>query len=490
MRSWTWKQWVGAGFIIAGILAMVFFFIRQEIVMGIFVAFLPLVIICTLFILENPYWGLMLLFAENYFLMGISRYVSFGSIGMLTDLIFGIIFLTALARSAFYKDLEWKRAYNAPLFLYLVWLVYCLLEIANPTALSIAWMSAIRSLTIYPLLVIIITPVVFYRYRDLKRILFLWAVFTSLAVLKMQMQKTMGFDNAETYWLMTGTNFNTHILSTGIRYFSFFTDAGNFGSNMGCAFVVFSISAFFAKKKWLKIFFILIGLAGLYAMFVSGTRGAIAVPFAGFILYVLLSKNTKTIGLMVLVLVCAFVFFKYSTIGNDNQYIRRMRTAFDLNDPSLVVRLENQEKLAEYMKTRPFGEGIGLSGGEAQRFESRARLTTSIANDSWYVKIWVETGIVGLIIYLILQLSFIVYGIYLVLFKIKDRELKGYLSAILCGLFGMMVSAYGNPFFGQYPTCILMAMVQAFIFLAPVYDKEIETNNNLINNDGRTYKLV
>jgi hypothetical protein len=36
-----------------------------------------------------------------------------------------------------------------------------------------------------------------------------------------------------------------------------------------------------------------------------------------------------------------------------------MRSAFDPNDPSLQVRLDNQKILKGYLATRPFGAGIG-----------------------------------------------------------------------------------------------------------------------------------
>mgnify|MGYP006910459374 FL=1 len=51
------------------------------------------------------------------------------------------------------------------------------------------------------------------------------------------------------------------------------------------------------------------------------------------------------------------------------------------------------------MKYKPFGEGLGLSGDRAGERISK-RFTTSIPTDSWYVKIWVETGAVGLTLYL------------------------------------------------------------------------------------------
>ena len=93
-----------------------------------------------------------------------------------------------------------------------------------------------------------------------------------------------------------------------------------------------------------------------------------------------------------------------------------------------------------------------MSGVENKKFSTR--LTTMIPHDSTYVKIWVETGIVGVIFYLGILFFTISYCSYLLLFKIKDKELRGYLSALLCGIFGMLLSAYGNAFWGQFRTNI------------------------------------
>lgn len=105
------------------------------------------------------------------------------------------------------------------------------------------------------------------------------------------MQKYIGFDGSEKQWLAEG-GARTHIIATGTRYFSFFTDAGNFGSNMGFASVVFGISAIYTSNKNMRIYYIIIALLALCGLFMSGTRGAIAVPLGGLLLFCLISKNS------------------------------------------------------------------------------------------------------------------------------------------------------------------------------------------------------
>ena len=124
--------------------------------------------------------------------------------------------------------------------------------------------------------------------------------------------------------------------------------------------------------------------------------------------------------------------------------------------PHTIVRKENQKRLAEYLKYKPFGEGLGLGGVEARKYGSR--LTTLIPHDSFYVKIWMETGIVGLVLFLTIYVCTLLRGCYLIMFRIKNNELRGILTAIACGIFGLMISAYGNAFFFQFPTGFIIIL--------------------------------
>ena len=64
------------------------------------------------------------------------------------------------------------------------------------------------------------------------------------------------------------------------------------------------------------------------------------------------------------------------------------------------------------------------------------------------------------------------------MFRIKNKELKGVLSAFLCGVTGMLLSAYGNAFWGQYPTPIIAFTGLALVLKGAYFDKEITRNNN------------
>jgi hypothetical protein len=457
-----------------GLVLMVYFLWKENWMACLALAILPLSFFLGIRMLLNPYAMMLCLFVYNYFVMGLYRYLPIGQMGLGVDGLIVLVLLSLMVRTILRGDVDWSKAKNWGVMLLFVWLLYNLLEFFNPSAVTEAWVYGIRS-AVYPIAGALLTSLVFYRYKDFKLILLLWSVFSILAVIKMQMQVWFGFDAAEMRFLIEGDRQRLVFVNGTIRYFSFFSDAGNFGSNMGCVMVVFSIAAIYTKKKFLKFYYALVGLLGMYAMFVSGTRGAIAVPFAGFLLFTILTKNFKALVISGLFLFGAYFFLAETTIGQGNTYIRRMRTAFDPNEASLMVRKQNQKTLALYLKDKPFGEGVGLGGVESAKFANR--VTTSIPSDSGLVKVWCQTGIVGLVLYLTLYALIVGYGTFIVLFRIRDPELRGLLSAIICGMSGLLASTYGNSIFTQFPTVMLMAMAVGFIYMGKRYDQEIQLNN-------------
>lgn len=436
---------------------------------GLAIACIPFVFLYIYLVLANPYWGLMTLFCINYFIIPLIRYSQIEGLSVIVDITVLFTLISMLTNTVTTGNIKWSKAKNRLTAISLIWFIYCVLEVINPTGMVKAWILS-RGLTYHFLCITVLTFILFNRYKDLKKILYIWSFFTVIGALKAFMQQKIGFDYAETAWLNAGA-YKTHLLLTGTRYFSIFGSAGIFGAAMGQAMVVFSIAAFFCKKNSLRIYFIIVTLLSFYGLMVSGTRGALAVPLGGYALYVVLSKRLSIIIPGAVLLIITYIFFVFTTIGQSNQHIRRMRTAFDPNEPSLMVRKNNQALFGEYLKNKPFGEGLGLSGVDAQNISMR--YTTSIATDSWFVKIWVETGIIGLLLHLGSLCYIVGYGSYIIMFKIKDHELKGLLSAILCSIFGILISSYGNQVLGQYPIVFIVYMGIAFVFMGKDFDEEI-----------------
>lgn len=214
------------------------------------------------------------------------------------------------------------------------------------------------------------------------------------------------------------------------------------------------------------------GVFGLWGMMISGTRGAMIVPMVGGVTYLLHRKNVRVIVTGGVLLALVYVFFAYTYLGQSNSQIRRMRTAFrPEDDASYLVRLETRRVLSTYLASRPLGGGIGSAGDWGKRFSPQGFLA-QIATDSWYVQIWAEQGIVGLILHLFVLSYILIKGSFLIMFKLQEQELRGIISALACGFTGIMGASYGNGVLGQMPTGILIYLSMAFIFMSTQLERE------------------
>lgn len=464
-------------FVVAVLIFLVALFLRVTLnishIVGLAIALVPLGIIILLLLIDKPYYSFMLIFITNYFVSGLSRYVNIAP-GITMDVIVAFtVIVISLQVFKSTKETKLSNALNKLTMVAFLWFLFCLFQIMNPESSSpLAWVVNVRGISVYFLLVTALASIILRSYKDLKKILFIWAIFCLIAVFKAFIQKTIGFDFAETKWLAEG-GASTHIIHTGIRYFSFFTDAGNFGSGIAFSMLIFAITAFQVKEKRLRTFYLIVAGACAYGMIISGTRGSLIIPFSGLTLYTLLSRNIKVIIPTFAFLLIGFWFLNFTYIGHGNIYVRRMRSVFNPDDASLSVRLENQKLLRTAMIGKPLGVGIGMARGNAVLYSPHPVLS-KIPQDSWYVLLWVETGLVGMIFYILMLLYVIGTGTYLILLKLKDPELRGIITAFVCGLFGVSLAAYSLEIFGQFPNSILIYIVMTFIFLSPIYDKELE----------------
>lgn len=462
------------GLVLAGgVAAIAYAFTHFGLPAGAAIAMLPSGLCILWLSMRNPAFSMLGMLILNYFIMYLGREFLHGApVGVILDaaLFFN---LAMLILQALVHRVEWRRAKTGLTLAAAIWMIYCVLELFNPQSVSPkGWTMAIRSLAFYFFLIVVLTQLTMARYKYLKQMLAVWSVLTLIAVGKALAQKYLGFNAAENYWLFVEGGATTHIIYTGVRYFSLYSDAANFGAGMGLAMVVFSISALYYRNPWMKVYMLAVAAAACYGMLISGTRSALAVPFAGYAVFVMLSRNFRMVVAGVFLIIMAFCFLKFTTIGQGNPIIRRARSAFNTEDASFQVRLDNQARLRELMRGKPFGAGLGHGGGKAKVFAPDAPLS-QIPTDSWFVMIWVETGIVGLLLHVGILLYVLGRGAWLVFFRLRNTQLKGFVAALTAGIAGVVVMAYANEVLGQIPTGAIIYMSMAFIFLSPRFDKEL-----------------
>ncbi len=464
--------------VIAFALLMTLIIVKTEI-LGLTLCLSLFLIITLLYVIfQNPKFGIFVLIISAFVVTGAGRYVS-APWGLTIDALLVLIYI-ALFFKAFAQKILWNKAKSSLTLIVTIWMGYIFLQIGNPEAQNIeAWFYAMRGVALYQWLVIPLLFILFNKSKDLNTFFIIWGILSVLGTLKGFQQFHFGVDPFEQRWLNQG-GAETHILFGKLRVFSFYSDAGQFGASQGQAGLVFGILALFKKGNLkLKTFFAFVALAGFFGMLISGTRGAIAVPAIGGIIFLILKKNVKVLILGAVFGIAVYVFFAHTFIGQGNAEIRRMRTAFDPNDASLQIRLANQNKLKGYLASRPFGGGVGATGNWGKRFTPHTFLANT-ATDSWYVMIWADTGLVGLIYYLFMIFFILITGAYNVMYKIKDDWLKVQISALVCGMAGIMMASYGNGVFGQLPTGILLYVSMVFMFISPQIDKMKQGSKQII----------
>lgn len=398
---------------------------------------------------------------------GLTRYTD-APLGLSID-----VFLVLTLTAAFFQRFDtknWEELKNPIIVSVLIWVIYCTFELFNPEIVSYeAWLYAVRSPAFYMLFTIIIGLLYVKSLKDVERLLHVWLAFSVLAALYSFKQYFIGLDNAEKLWL--AQNASTHLLFGNLRVFSFYSDAAQFGAAMAhaaLAALILSVGKYSLKRK---LIYLLCAVILLYAMSLSGTRGALFVLFIGTLSYLFLNKNFKILLIGICLIGGIFLLLKFTYIGQSNYQIQRMRSAFNLNDPSFQVRIKNQLKLSEYLETRPFGGGIGSAGYWGLRFSPDTFLAKTPV-DSWYVKIWVETGVIGIALYLIITI-FILFYLAVRIWKGSDSLAKQPLLALYAGLAGIFVANYGNQLLGQMPTSMIFYFSIAMIFNITALQKPV-----------------
>lgn len=450
---------------------------------------LVLLVIATFHYRMLTFWTLVCI---NYFLQWKSTPLPSGIPMSMYNEMFEII-LIALAIIDV-KDTKFERCGNIMLLTLLVWCSFCTLEVLNDTCgIGIdvgGWYTSARMMAFQLMYAFIVFTLYISNPNILVKYLFVWGGLALFAAFWVWKQQHIGFTTAENAFLQ-GRGRSTHLLQAGtlIRYFSIYGDAANFGIGIASTAVAFIIFGITAKIKKLKVFFLIVGGTCAWAMFPSGTRTAIACLMAGFMVYIFLSKSFK-IAIPFTILFGLFVFMlAFTTIGNGNQSIRRMRSAFDKNDASANVRSINQAAMKKYMAEAPWGIGMNV-GYQNVPANNKYTFMATIPPDSEYVFIWIHTGIIGITIFLICTAIMIIGACWIVFFSLKSPSLRGIGAGLTCAFVSQQLGAYGNQVLMQFPNGLVFYGGLTIVYVLPWIEKEwIEYENEQLATQEEKKRL-
>lgn len=372
------------------------------------------------------------------------------------------------------KD-NWKFLNNDLFYLFLFWFILSALEVFNPAGASvIGWLKEIRAVAEYPLLIVMLSFLVFTTNKDLDKFLFIVVLISTLGALDGIKQLHIGLSRGDQMFLQYG-GAATHLLWGRLRVFSFYSEAAQFGASQAQVGLMAMILAFGKVEKRTKIILLCCSALMLYGMLISGTRGALFALVPGGFVAIILSKKFKVLFLGGAVGILFLCFLKFTSIGNGNYQIYRLRSALDSNDPSLNVRLHSQRVLREYMSNIPFGGGLGVTGSNGMAYNANNFLSI-IQPDSYWVKIWIMYGIVGLIIW-VCMMMYILGKCCGIVWQIEDEGLRVKGIALVSGFTGILVCSYGNEVINTMPSSIVVNMSLVFLYIMPKLEKELKEKN-------------
>lgn len=432
------------------------------------------------YMIINLRFGAIVLVILSFFLSRIGNfYVSF-PLGTLIDTFILFLLIGLIIKKAGRGDYTLARSPVS--YIIWVWIVYNFLQFFNPMQTTETWVFAIRSMAGHVIFYFILLEVM-GSVKAFKTLIIVWIVLATLGALYGLFQEFHGLLQMEKDWLMNNPRkLNLYTYNGKFRIFSFFNDPTVFGILMSltCLLCYFLL---YLKKLTLSTRIILIFCSMLMfmaAMF-TGTRTAYAIIPASFGVHALITfqKRTLIITAVIFIVGAAVIFSDIQSIGPlvSRGTLNRVRTAFQpTDDASYLVRVRNQALIKPFIQSHPIGAGIGTLGTVGKRFNPDAELTGFDA-DSMYVKVAVELGWIGLIIYCSLIGSALTLAIR-AYYRMKDHELKIYLAAVFAILYAIVIANFTQMVTLQLPTAFIF-----YILLAAVV-KLIEFDANSVNSQN------
>ncbi|PHN08400.1 O-antigen ligase family protein [Flavilitoribacter nigricans] len=413
-------------------------------------------------------FGLAVILVLAFFVNFISKYTSF-PVGTGLDALFFLMFFGMMVRVAQYRD--WKMPKGPVTTIILVWIGYNLLQVLNPEAPSrAAWLYTVRSLAILQL-IYFVAHYAFRSLQDIKQFLKVFIILAIIAAVYGLKQEYFGYNSREWAWLYENPRrYQLIVQWSRYRVFSLFSDPTTFGTVMAYGGTFCFILATGPFRKISRVVLVLGGLAMMLSMAYAGSRTPFILIPAALGLYALLNLSKQVIIVVGVLTVLGAGMIMKST---SNPVIYRIQSAFEpTTDASVQVRLENQEIVQPYIQSHPFGAGLGTTGVWGERFSPDFWLA-GFPHDSAYVRMAVETGWLGLVIYMaIFFIAFQVSVFYY--FRVRNPQIKIMYLGLAMITFILGMASYPQEVVTLLPNSIIYYVLLAIVVRLKDFDTDPE----------------
>lgn len=422
-----------------------------------------------------PKFGIIILLISAYFVMLVIRtgIVPF-QLGVLMDAFQLLLLIGFIYRQKFTKD--WSMMKHPISVMILIWITYNVIELVNPTSESmLAWLYTVRSVA-----AVMLTFFLFMYYIDsvkyIKLILKIWISLSTFAALYAVKQQYFGFFQFEKDTLSDPLIILLYFINGSWRKFSIFSDPVAFAYNMVISSILCFVLLLQQKALIKKIILGALTILYLTVMLYSGTRGAYVLIPAALVMFAIINYSQKV---LIFTLIGGVFIAFLIVMPTGNASLQRFQSAFKPSkDASFNVRKINQKRIQPFIQSHPIGGGLGATGVWGQKFAPNSYLA-HFPPDSGYVRVAVELGWIGMIIFCTLMFVIIKTGINN-FFTIKDPELKNYCLAMTLIVFTLNVANYPQEALVQYPINIYFNLFAAIICKCLELDKKIQLKKQLL----------
>ena len=395
-EKYNWQLMLGA----VGLVSLLIAVAIVKVAWFIFILPILLVVAVPVFtrLMTNKLFGVYLMVAVAFLMNTFLKLIPNLPIGLLMDFCILIMVLTLLYDCYWQND--WKEAFGSPVtWVIAVWSGWHLIEFANPIAASrVAWFYVMR-----PALGYIMIFFVAYRHlkdlNEIKKLFFFIVLLTCFSAAWGVIQFVVGYFPFEMRYIIMHDAVHLVFIQGRWRSFGTMGSPAHFGVIMAYMTVACWLLLGVKFNTGKKFILLITSMLTIAALVFSGARSGFAVLPISLMVVVGLAQNFKLyiasaiagVGLVIVLIT-----------PSDNYHVQRIQSTFKgSEDESFNVREENRAMITPWIMAHPMGGGLGSTGVWGQRF-SPGTFLANFPPDSGYVRVAVEMGWIGFLLYLLL----------------------------------------------------------------------------------------
>lgn len=399
-------------------------------------------------------------------------------IGLLVEVFTYVLWIAILGRHTDYKDRA-ATFWKSPITLvYLVIMIYYLVEIANPSMYSLqGWIFFFRKQISY-FLFYYICYVAIDSLPKIKAFIKFWVVLVFIIAVYGVKQQWFGLFGFEKAWVASDPLIMQLFFQGGfLRKFSFLTDPASYG--VICAvFAIFTlVLAIRITNNKAKAFLYLATIISLMGSAYSGSRTCNLMIVAGLFAYAIFTLNEKRTYVLLVISFFLGVFLLYGPLQYTPVVFRIKTTLQGSKDASASLRDFNRARIQPYVYTHPIGGGLNTAGTEGSAYNPGHTLST-FQSDSGYMKILVEQGWIGFALHLLFYFLILKRGVEC-FFQARNPYIQNLYVALTVALFSLIVGQYSQIAIAQYPLMLFYFFAIVVIQKLIYYDSSSNPETNV-----------